>query len=41
VKLFDLLTLLGIAREAEVTEYILVLVVTRMLSSGKEDRMFY
>jgi uncharacterized membrane protein YuzA (DUF378 family) len=40
VELFDLITtLLGVAREAEVIEYILVLVV--ILFSGKEDRIFY
>jgi hypothetical protein len=39
VELFDLLTLLDVAREAEVLEYILVLVV--ILSSGKKDRIFY
>jgi hypothetical protein len=39
VELFDLLTLLGIVREAEVMEYILVFVV--ILSSGKEDIIFY
>jgi hypothetical protein len=39
VELFDLLALLGVAREADVMEYIIVLVL--ILSSGKEDRIFY
>jgi len=39
VEIFDLLNLLGVAREAEVLEYILVLVF--ILSSGKKERIFY
>ena len=39
MELFDLLTLLDVAREAEVLEYILLLVV--ILPSEKEDRIFY
>ena len=38
MEMFDLPTLLGVAREAEVFEYILILVV--ILSSGKEERIF-
>lgn len=37
--MFDLITLLGVAREAEVIEYILALVV--ILFSGKEEGIFY